>query len=307
MNDLSIKVKGERYLSLFIIPLLILTLSLQGGCLIHQKGNGNRHFLWRVDTGGNVIYLLGSIHVLKEDAYPLAQVIEDAYNECQQILFETNLDGLNDSEVMLKMLTMAIYPENESIEQNISSETYNALIGKLKGLSLSIGEFKQFKPWFVAMTLDIMEMRRLGFDLEYGMDQYFFNKAEVDDKEMSFLESVDFQINLFNEFDNNKQESYLRQTLDELELTEKIASDMINAWKTGDTKTIKSFVDQEFKDYPELYKILVLDRNEQWISKIEALKGSGKTALVIVGSAHLIGKGGIIELLREKGHAIEQL
>ena len=51
---------------------------------------------------------------------------------------------------------------------------------------------------------------------------------------------------------------------------------------------------------------MVADRNHAWMPKIEELLAGDRDAMVVVGSLHLVGEQGVVNLLREKGYAVEQ-
>src|SRR5262245_24075474 len=86
-----------------------------------------KHCLWRVDGKTNAVHLLGSIHFLKKEFYPLPKPIEDAYARSQVVVFEADLDELSSPESQVKMLQHAAYPPGETLKKNVSKETYDKL------------------------------------------------------------------------------------------------------------------------------------------------------------------------------------
>ena len=151
-----------------------------------------RHFLWSVETNKNTIYLLGSLHVLTKDSYPLAEAIENAYHHCQKVAFETDIDGLNNPIMQAKIMTLGLYPLDQTLRQHVSEKTYAALEKKVAEAGLSMAVFERLKPWACGVTLTIMALERLGFDLRYGIDTTFFQRAKKDGKERIFLEPVSY-------------------------------------------------------------------------------------------------------------------
>jgi uncharacterized protein YbaP (TraB family) len=268
-------------------------------------GNGN-HFLWSMKTAKNSIYFLGSIHLLKSDSYPLAAAIENAYEDCTSIVFETDLDAMNDPAFQAMMLTLGLYPEGQTIEQDVSRETYETLKEKMKAVGLPMAQFARFRPWICGQTLTVIELQRLGFDVMYGIDMYFYSKARKDKKKMIFLESAEYQLKLLGEMDRNDQENFLRQTLKELDVIGEMAPDMLNAWETGDIDGLNKIMTLSFEDHPEIHDRLVTSRNRAWISKINNLAHQDGNVLVIVGAGHLIGKESVLDLLKERGYKIRQ-
>jgi hypothetical protein len=61
------------------------------------------------------------------------------------------------------------------------------------------------------------------------------------------------------------------------------------------------------KSSPGVFAALITNRNQAWIPKLESLIRGKDDALVVVGAGHLVGKEGVVELLRAKGYTIEQL
>jgi len=270
------------------------------------QGKGKNHFLWSIETGKNTIYLLGSLHVLKSDSFPLGKEIEEAYIDCKKIVFETDLDSINDPGFQAKVMTLGLYPDGQTLEQNVSKETYRLLEKKVLAAGLSIAQFDRLKPWVCALALTFVEFKRLGFDPNYGIDTRFFNKAKKDGKKIIVLETPDYQLGLFTKMGKAEQESFLRQTLKDLKVIETMASQMVKAWKTGNVDKLSSIIRISFKEYPDIYNRFIIQRNQRWISQIEDLMRQDENVLVIVGAGHLVGTGNILALLNKRGYRIER-
>ena len=270
------------------------------------QSDTGKHFLWSLQTKKNTVYFLGSVHVMKSDAYPLAPEIERAYEDSQKIVFETNVDEANNPAMQAKMMTLGLYMNGQTLKENVSEETYKLLEEKVVAAGIPMASFDRFRPWFCALTLSVMEFQKLGFLPTYGVDTYFFTKAKKAGKEIIPLESTEYQLNLFAKMVELQQESFLRQTLEELEVMTTMASDMVHAWKVGDLDKMDSIMKMSFKEHPDIYDGFVVERNKKWISKIERLINQNGNAMVIVGAGHLVGAKNLLDLLRAKGYRIEQ-
>jgi uncharacterized protein YbaP (TraB family) len=302
-------VKRNRVQS-FVICLVICLAALWASIntVYAQAGaQQKKAFLWSLKTDKATIYLLGSFHLLKSDAYPLDKDIEAAYRDCQRVVFETDIDAANDPAFQARMLTQGLYPEGQTLEQNISKETYSLLEKKLTEVGLTLDQVNRFKPWRCALTVAALKLKRMGFDPQYGIDGYFFNKAKKDGKEKLFLESLDSQIALFSELGGNQAEAFLRQTLKDLEVVETMLPDMVGAWETGDAARLESIMTTSFKDYPDIYDRFIVQRNRAWAGTIEQLLAQGGTTLVVVGAGHLVGPENVLQLLKNKGYNMEQI
>jgi len=305
---ISSRTKGFQDKATVLIFCLTISVAISGGLYAQQSAQqtANRHCLWEVESQSSKIYLLGSLHVLKSEAYPLSQVIEKAYASSRKIVFETDLGGMMDADVQAKMLTLGLYPEGQDLLQNISEDTRLSLEKKLKNLGLPMEQFVRFRPWFLAVTLTTLELQRLGFNPLYGIDMHFYGKAKTDGKKIGFLESVEFQLDLLGEMNTHDQNAFLNQTLKDLELAAQMASDMMTYWQTGDSENLYKLLFKSFEGYPQIQDRLLVQRNKDWAIKIAQMLKETNQVLVIVGAGHLIGANSVIELLKQKGYNVKQ-
>ena len=301
--------QNRLWTSLFILCLTAIFLFPAG--IQAQQSNPTtspKHCLWLVKTPQNKnIYLLGSLHVLRSEAYPLAETITEAYRQSQKVVFETDLAALADPATQNNMITMGLYPEGQTLFQNISSEMQRALKKKMTNLEMPLEHFARFKPWFMAVSLALMELQRLGFSIEYGIDVHFYGKATIDNKEIGFLEPVDFQFELLGKMNAQDQSAFLGQTLKDLDIAAQMADDMLKYWKKGDADKLYALLFKSFEDYPQIENRLIGQRNLKWVKKIEEMMVEDKNIIVIVGAGHLIGPGSVVALLKQKGYRVKQL
>ena len=75
----------------------------------------------------------------------------------------------------------------------------------------------------------------------------------------------------------------LKETLDDIAASKTMPDEIIAAWQTGDTKKMDKFLLETMRDYPQLHKKLLLDRNKNWVRILETKLASGKNAFVVVG------------------------
>ncbi len=274
---------------------------------VQASAQQKKDFLWSVKSDKGTVYLLGSLHLLKADAYPLDKNIEAAYKDSKRVVFEADIDNVATPAFQARMLSLGLYPEGQTLSQNISKETYALLEKRLAEVGLTIEQVGRFKPWMCALTVTALKLKRLGFDPEYGIDKYFFEKAKEDGKEKFFLENLDFQIALFSELGSVEAEALLRQTLKDLEVIETMLPDIVSAWQTGDAARFEADVLTSFKDYPQIYDRFLAQRNRAWAGFIEQLLAQGGTTLVVVGAGHVVGPENLVQLLKDKKYTIEQI
>jgi uncharacterized protein YbaP (TraB family) len=262
--------------------------------------------LWEVETSSTMVFLLGSVHFLKSSAYPLAPEIDRAYASSQRLVFETDLEAMMDPTILAKMMELGVYPEGQDLFQHVSGTTRKNLEKKLQELGLAPAYFSRFKPWFLAVNLTTLELQRLGFDPLYGIDLHFYTKAKTDEKELAYLESVEYQLNLLGKMSAQDQKAFLNQTLKDLDILGQLTDDMMTAWQNGDADALYELLIKSFEDYPGIEDRLLTRRNKDWLQKIEKMLKEPKVTMVVVGAGHLIGPDSVVQLLKQKGYEVKQ-
>ena len=288
--------------------LLLLAMTV-GERLAAQTANapGNAHPLWQVHGSSNSVYLLGSIHFAKEDFYPLAKPIEQAYQRASTVVFEANPGEMKSMETQTKLLKAGMCPAGETLSERVSKETYAGLQSWLKNAVGVPSALDQMKPWLASVSVVALQLQKLGFNPNQGIDEHYFSRAKTDKKDIRALETVEFQINLFANLSREEDELFLKSMLEETDRLPKIFADVIEAWKTGNAEKIEPLLLEIMKQYPGIYKKFLTDRNRVWLPKIEELLRGEKIVFVVVGMAHMVGKEGVVDLLKQKGFRVEQL
>ncbi len=267
-----------------------------------------KHCFWKVETKTGSLHVLGSIHFLKKEFYPLDKVIEDTLAKSSVVVFEADpgeADNM-DQEKKMKFAALGAYTGGETLQDNISDATYKKLDNYLKESGLPVQLISSLKPWMVSLTISVLELQKLGLNPEQGVDRYIYKKAKKDGKKVVPLETFEYQMGLFNGLSKEDAENMLKQTLDESIKLKSLMNEMTDGWRNGDLKKLNGLV-EELAKYPEIYKILLVARNQAWLDKIEKLTAEGKDVLVVVGTAHLIGKDSLLEMLKKKGFPSKQL
>ena len=262
--------------------------------------------LWKVQSPQNTIYLAGSIHVLQKDHYPLHHEFDDAFNASSRLIFEVDLDGLSSPLAQMNMLRKGLYLNGETLPTVLSPESYATAKAGLAGLGQQIEDFHRLKPWMVATAVMALELQKLGFESAYGVDRHFFEKAKAAGKDIQGLETVEFQLNLFDQLSPSIQEQFLLQTLEDLKNLGTQVSDMVEAWKQGNVQQLEALL-AGMGEYPELNQALVINRNHDWLPHVERALQEKKPFFIVVGALHLLGKEGLVEALKEKGYRVQQL
>ena len=263
--------------------------------------------LWRVKGKDTMVYLQGSIHFLKKESYPLNPAIEKAFESSQVVAFEVDL-GAAESPATRELITAkAALPEGQTLKTVLNKETYQLASNQLAACGLDIQALQSLKPWMLSMTLIGVQLRKLGFDSQQGLDLYFHSRAKERRKETAALETWEFQLDLFDKMPYPEQDTLVRQTVEDMATATQDLDSLVKAWTSGRAAELDALLTKSLKDYPKLYQTIFVDRNQNWLKQIETFLAGKKICMVIVGAGHLVGKDGLVEALKQKGYKVEQL
>ena len=262
--------------------------------------------VWKIEGENSTMYIGGTIHVLREQDYPLPIEFEKALSEADELVFETEIDKINDPEFAKKMLSQISYKDGKTLKSELSEKAYNSLSEELNKLNLTIENLEQFKPIMATLSLTLVGLKKLGVK-EDGVDKYYNERAKLKNKKIGFLESIDFQLNLITTMGDGRESEFVLSSLKDNENMEKGFLKMISSWKKGKTSTFEKLISDMEKDYPEIYKSMLVDRNNNWLPKLQAYLADKKTEFILVGNLHLHGEKGILSLLKAKGYKISQV
>ena len=268
--------------------------------------DASRSCLWEVSSEKGRLFLLGTVHLLRPGTHTVSPAAEAAFQQAQTILLELDLDEA-ESPAGQQLFARKALLEGETLKDKVSSETLALAVEKAEALGLPFDRLSNLKPWSLSLSLTLFKLQTLGFDPKHGVDRYYFDQGKQAGKKMGALETMEYQLDLFDGMSDRLQEAFLLQTLEELDRLGEETEQLVQAWSGGEVEVLEELMQKSFEDYPELYRRLVVDRNKNWVLRIEPLLDRQGTTLVVVGALHLVGADSVVELLKKQGYAVKQL
>jgi hypothetical protein len=265
-----------------------------------------KSLLWQVRRDEKSIFLLGSIHYLRQENYPLNPAILNALDASKRLVLEIDLNSTSAESAQRVMLEKATYRDGTSLAQNVSAETYQLAARRAGELGLDMRVLNPMKPWFAALTMVAIKLQRMGLEPKFGVDRHLAERAKSSGKPTSGLETLEFQLGLFDQLSTKEQELMLREMVGEVERLDRDINEIVRSWLKGDGDQLTSLLLAGMLEYPELYQKILVERNRRWSAQIEKLVQQGSGAMVVVGAAHLVGRDSVIEMLKAKGYSVEQ-
>ena len=275
-------------------------------CFAAGASAADHTILWQLPGKTNKVYLLGSVHLLKESE-TLPPAIDAAYADAEALVMEIDMDDLDPGEMQRAVVELAAMPEGQTLQQQLGAAAYEKFATESRALGVDPAMLERFRPWFAAITLVQMQLMKLGFDPEAGVERRLTRRASADKKPIQGLETVREQLEIMARLPDEQQREFLLYSVEDAERMAKEVDDLLAAWRTGDATAMAKLLQEGFDEYPDLYRPLTVERNRKWIPQIEQLLDDREDYLVVVGALHLVGRDSVIDLLERKGHKVRQL
>ncbi len=273
--------------------------------------------MWTVsDDEGHEITLLGSMHALTADDYPLPNEIMDRYNSADILAVECDIQSEESVQMSFAILKDAYYNDGTTLKDHISEEGYEALKKYLEGTAYDISMLEKMKAWAVDSLVEEVGLQLSGLEADKGIDGYLLTLAHESGKQIYEAESVEFQMDMLLGFSDEIYDFLFRSLEDYTpQDTADQLTDMHEAWRTGDFEALDDSEEEELEDlsdddlaiYDEYNKQMLVDRNAGMEECIKELLSEGKNVFFVVGAAHYIGDDGILALLEKDGYKVERV
>jgi uncharacterized protein YbaP (TraB family) len=270
-----------------------------------EKGTA-KGFIWKVERGGRTAWLVGSLHLLSPDFYPLPATMDQAFAGSDVLMEEIDMNEASDPKVAAGILAMALNPAGTTLSSQLSKETLAAVGPWLAKRNLPIEAFQTMKPWMLSITIQTLSLQSIGFDPAFGIDKHFQDAAARAGKRLMPLETALEQISFLDSLSPKTQDQMLRESIEAAETEMGEIKALAAAWRAGDVAAMERLALADMKDAPDVYDTLLVSRNRRWLPKIEACMQANRACFVVVGAAHLIGPDGVVALMKGRGHTVTQ-
>ncbi len=262
--------------------------------------------LWKIEKDDieHDSYLFGTIHMIDREDYFLPPGTETAIKSTEQMVFEIDMDDMQNIGAQMGMLSKAMMKNGTTLKDLLSDEEYEIVSNHFKEKGLPLMMLERIKPMFLSAMVDIdmSDFSMGGNDgsiVSYEME--FYEKAQKNNMEVEGLETMDYQMSIFDSIPYESQADMLLESITS-ESTDEMMDALVESYKAQDIESLVESIDEDesMENYGDM---LLKNRNMNWIPEIGMQMKEGPTFFA-VGAGHLAGKDGVIHLLRESGYKL---
>jgi uncharacterized protein YbaP (TraB family) len=258
--------------------------------------------LWKVADTDTTIYLFGTIHALPPGVDWFDGRVAQAFDSSDELV--TEIDPAQAAGLQSEIMAMGTLPPGQSLRELMKPEDRVQYEAALATLGLPADALDRFEPWYATISLAMLPLLKDGYGPDSGVEYVLTDKAAG--KQRDALETVQFQIGLFDAMPMDKQLEYLDETVEGIPELGTVLGQMVADWLAGDADALAALMNDQMRD-DEIYDRLLVARNVKWAEWIDRRLEQPGAVFIAVGAGHLAGRGSVQDQLKARGIAVTRI
>ena len=259
--------------------------------------------VYEISNRHQKLYLAGTLHLLREQDFPLPKEFDAAYQQAQKIYFETDLQKTRSAEFGQRLAQSMLLPNQKTLKDVLHPDIWKKLQAWSQNNQFPLEQAATYNPVMLSILMLLNEMKKLG--VGEGVDSYYDQIARKDNKYIGELENADDVIDYMKIFTQEDPNKIINSSLDDMINLPADLDSLIEEWKIGDLDALdKEMAEKMRRETPQGYRTLVINRNKKWLPQIKAMLKTPEIEMVMVGSLHLSGEDGLLKMLEKNGYSV---
>jgi uncharacterized protein YbaP (TraB family) len=280
--------------------LLCISLLLSFNNCLAQSTKSPNALLWQVSGKDckEVSYLYGTFHLMCKEDVSISDSLKSIIKNCEEVYFEVDMD---DPGVPMKLMNGMLMKDSMSLNKILSAEDFTKVEKYFKdSLSTNIKPYLRYKPFFFS---SLLATKFLNCKNKSGVEQEILKLTKQFKKQVSGLETVEFQASVFDMIPYEIQAKELLKSLDSMEKGKIDFQKMIYAYKSQNLSELQGMTEMEDFGFERAKELLLNQRNRNWVIRMKGILPA-QSSLFAVGAGHLMGAEGLITLLQKEGYKV---
>jgi len=263
-------------------------------------------FLYEVRGAQGTAHLLGTIHIGFGFDEVLTADARRRFDAATHVMTEADISGADPE----RLLQAAMLPPERSLRSVVGETTWKKLLARIDA-QIPAPVLDRLEPWLPTVMLGLEDLGHALEELKPGaeprmMDVELMKEANQRGKEVTYFETVEEQIGVFDSISLEEQVRELTRTLEAAGSEQ--ARALLAGFSSGDEAALSAalFDENEIASAPGFYDRVLFARNAAWLPVIEKETTRGG-AFIAVGAGHLLGEKGIVAELRRRGYVVTRV
>ena len=255
--------------------------------------------LWKVEGKEmkKPSYVYGTMHTTNDKAFHLMDSVLIALKSCSTFSLEVNGDSLDPSAFLTEMLL----PANQSLKTLYSAKDYDTISKNFKAATgYPMALFDKIRPIYVFVTMSEGSAVK---DSGPFLDLFLFKFAKQNKKTAYGLERAEDQFKLLRNIPLDKQLQMLKEGAMEYKKSDADMKENFVSYENADFDSLMKDEESDTTFGKDFTKDFITTRNHNMANAASALMQK-QSIFIAIGAAHLPGKEGVLNLLRNKGYRV---
>ncbi len=250
-------------------------------------------------------YLFGTIHMIPKDDYFLPSGLEEAFEKSNDVVFEIDLDDMSGIGSLMGMLSNLLMNDGMTLSKLLSKEEYAEVSTYFEEMGLPMFLLNKVKPMFLSMLAEVnMDPASMQSDDIVSYEMELYQKAQDEKKDVEGLETMKYQMSLFDSIPYKDQAMMLLDAVRGTDLESDLFDQTVALYKTQNIQAMVEMVgDTDTEENSTYENVLLNNRNQNWIPVMSKMMTTGPVFFA-VGAGHLAGELGVINLLKKQGYTL---
>jgi uncharacterized protein len=254
----------------------------------------NNSLLYKVTKANDTHYLFGTIHVITKDLLNIDTTLKLVIKESDSLILEVS--DITSPEIQAEIMDLIKIPEGKEFKDYFSPEFYDSLISYFKTNipNMPIEYLTNNHPY---LSMQILLTLELNGVMPESVEQEISKIAKDYKTPIGGLESLNYQFELLDliGYEDLLSPMLIKDSTNSLD-------SLMNYYANSDTNALHILIDEMSNESKD---IMLDQRNISWVKRI--VNTHDKTNIYAVGCAHLLGKNGLINLLKTRGYTITEI
>ena len=272
----------------------------QPALVINKNDNS---LLWEISGNGlqQSSYLFGTFHLMCKNDIFFSPQLKTALHLSDKVYMEMDMD---DPATIFGGILLMNMKDDKTLQQLYTPVEYKKIETYFKdSLHTPMSFIEKMKPFFLEAMLypKMMPCKSIS-----GVEEELIKLAKLEKKEIKGLETIEFQASVFDSIPYEEQAKELLKSIDSMASGKKLFDTMLNVYKSQQLNEIENLFTKSELGLEEHQDILLDNRNKNWVGQLKNIMKTN-AVFIAVGAGHLVGKMGLIELLRKEGYTLKPL
>lgn len=291
-----------------MLAAIALALVSTSACADTQTNGHVSPALFVMRDADSTIYLYGTIHVRPAGADWGGANAHAALEASHDVWTEIEISPETDQRGAALAAQSGQAPADKPLSSWLTPEENAKLAALEQQFGVAPSALESMQPWRASLVLSFLPILRAGYDPDSGVDRAIDAYGDTHGKNMRAFETIDQQLGFLASLSPELQKQMLLESIDEADEGPRMIAEMTRAWEHADLSALERDVVADTRnEYPQLYDVLFKRRNAAWVEVLShEMQGAG-TSFVAVGAGHLLGRDGLVALLRARGFSVQRV